>query len=47
MTVTIRERSSQGLKSMGSVAAPLPGRKLIGRKVGREEGASAWPKGPG
>ena len=34
-------------KSIGSMAAVLPGRKLTDRKVARKEGASASPKGPG
>ena len=42
-----QEPSPQGLKSIGSMAAVLPGRKLTDRKVARKEGASAWTKGPG
>ena len=41
----VRGYHPQGLKSIGSMAAVLPGR--TNRKVERKEGTSGWLKGPG
>ena len=44
--VILVDSDHQGLKSLGSMAAVLPGRKLTDRTVARKEGASACSKGP-